>query len=78
MKTAVFIPCPIFQSAELLARKLYVSRSRLFANAVAEYVRAHATQNVTAKLNQLYRDAPAVVDPAIRVMQAKAVLREEW
>jgi metal-responsive CopG/Arc/MetJ family transcriptional regulator len=78
MKTAVSIPDPIFASAEQLARKLHVSRSCLFANAVSEYVRMHATRNVTARLNEIYGDAPAVIDPAIRAMQATTLSREEW
>ena len=36
MKTAISLPDPLFKSADALARRLGVSRSELFANAMAD------------------------------------------
>jgi metal-responsive CopG/Arc/MetJ family transcriptional regulator len=41
MKTAVSIPDEVFESAERLARRMKKSRSRLFSDAVREYVARH-------------------------------------
>ena len=69
MKTAISVPDPIFRSANRLAKRLHVSRSRLFSTAVDQYVRAHQTENVTDKLNAIYKDAEFHVDPALQTLQ---------
>jgi metal-responsive CopG/Arc/MetJ family transcriptional regulator len=47
MKTAISLPDDLFASAEVLAERLGLSRSRLFATAVAEFVAKHQTRKVT-------------------------------
>ncbi|EIJ36932.1 hypothetical protein Thini_4454 [Thiothrix nivea DSM 5205] len=37
MKTAISIPDPVFQAAELFARHFGISRSELYTKAVEEY-----------------------------------------
>jgi predicted transcriptional regulator len=54
MKTAVSLPDDVFTSADHLARKLGISRSRLFATAVAEFVARNKTSRVTERLNAVY------------------------
>jgi len=39
MKTAISIPDPIFQSAEIMAHHLAISRSELFTRAISEFPR---------------------------------------
>jgi metal-responsive CopG/Arc/MetJ family transcriptional regulator len=78
MKTAISIPDPIFRSANRLAKRLHVSRSRLFSVAVDEYVRTHQTENVTDRLNAVYKDSEAQVDPALQTMQNTVLSREKW
>ena len=46
MKTAVSIPDEVFESAERLARRTKKSRSRLFSDAVREYVARHTPAEV--------------------------------
>ena len=41
MKVALSIPDELFESAETLGRRLGVSRSRLYATALADYVASH-------------------------------------
>jgi len=41
MKTAISIPDPLFDAAEDVADRLGVSRSQLYAKALAEYVAKH-------------------------------------
>ena len=47
MKTAVSIPDPVFRNAEQLAKKMKVSRSRLYSVAVADFVKRYRSADVT-------------------------------
>lgn len=78
MKTAISIPDSIFQAAEGLAHRLGISRSELYAKAVAEYMEAHKNQNVTEILNEIYGEESSEVDEKLYKMQAKSIPPEEW
>ena len=78
MKTAISVPDDLFESADELAQSLGLSRSELYATAVAEYVAKHRTQDVTSRLNHVYREEPSGVDPDLRRAQARSVRRSEW
>lgn len=78
MKTAISLPDEVFASADSLAKRLKVSRSHLYATAVAEYVAKHRNEDITATLNAVYRDLPGGVDPATRRAQARSVASDEW
>ena len=78
MKTAISIPDDIFASADALADQLGVSRSELYATAVAEFVAKHQATDVTARLDQLYATQPSRLEPALRRTQARAARRAEW
>ena len=54
MKTAVSIPDQVFESAEKLAARLGVSRSRLYAKALASLVEKHREDLITSQLNAIY------------------------
>jgi len=53
MKTAVSIPDEVFEGAERLARRTKKSRSRLFSDAVREYLARHAPEEVTAAMDRV-------------------------
>jgi len=78
MKAAISIPDELFASADRLARKLGFSRSGLYAIAVAEFVAKHRGENITRRLNEVYRDEPQRSDPALRRLQKRALQREPW
>lgn len=78
MKIAISLPDELFESADKLADRLGVSRSELYARAMAEYVAKHQSEEVTARLNDLYGDEHSGVDPAIRRAQARSVSSSEW
>jgi len=52
MKTAVSIPDDVFEGAERLARRTNRSRSRLFSDAIREYLARHTPDKVTEAMNQ--------------------------
>ena len=78
VKTAISIPDEVFLAADELAERLGVSRSELYATAVAEYVAALRSRGVTARLNEVYADNSSSLDPALERAQANSVGTEEW
>ena len=77
MKTAISVPDELFASADSLARRMKVTRSELYATAVAEFVAKHRGEDITARLDAVYADLAGEVDPALRRAQARSVA-EEW
>jgi metal-responsive CopG/Arc/MetJ family transcriptional regulator len=78
MKVALSIPDELFESAETLGKRLGVSRSRLYASALAEYVAKHQTRKVTAQLDAVYATEESGLDPSIRRAQARSLPRDSW
>lgn len=77
MKTSISVPDDIFAVADELARRQSISRSELYATAVAEYVAKHRQDEVTARLNAVYSELSSELDPALRAAQARSI-RGEW
>jgi metal-responsive CopG/Arc/MetJ family transcriptional regulator len=78
MKTAVSIPDLLFAEAERVARRLKLSRSRLYAVALESYVRAHEPSEVTKSLNRVYGRRKNRPDPAWDAIAAETLLRSKW
>lgn len=78
MKTAISIPDALFASADALAKKLGISRSRLYATALAEYVAKQRTSRVTERLNAVYATEESRLPDDIRRAQQRLLLRQEW
>ena len=80
MKTAVSLPDPVFHEAEQLARRLRVPRSRLYATAIASFVKRHRSKGVTEALNEVYGDAKedSNLDPVLQKLQERSLRREKW
>ena len=78
MKTAISIPDELFEKAEELAERLEVSRSQLYARAIAEYTERHSSQQVREKLNAIYAEMESALDPALAIMQSVSLPREKW
>ena len=78
MKTAVSIPEPVFRSAEQLARRLKMSRSRLYATALAEFVARHRRSQLTKRLNEVYSDVDEGLDAGTQALQLRSLPDEEW
>lgn len=78
MKTAISLPDELFDAADSLAQRLGVSRSELYARAVAEYLAKHRNEDLTGRLNEVYADEPSGVHPSLRRAQARSVDSAEW
>ena len=77
MKVAISLPDPTFERAERVAKRLGISRSRLYARAVEAFVQSHRGVEIRETLERIYGSEPAVVDPLLDRLQSEA-LREEW
>jgi len=62
IKTAVSLAEPLFNETDALARDLGVSRSRVIALALQEYVERRRNRAVREKLDEVYTDAPDQAD----------------
>jgi metal-responsive CopG/Arc/MetJ family transcriptional regulator len=78
MKVAISVPDTVFNAGERLARQLKVSRSELYANALAEYVGVRGAAAVSEKLNAVYALQASSVDPSLSVAQSRALADEAW
>lgn len=78
MKTAISIPDSVFAQADRLAKRLHMSRSELYTDAVKDYVGEHKHARVREKLDEVYSVEPSNVDPALLNAQAAIVPEGEW
>jgi metal-responsive CopG/Arc/MetJ family transcriptional regulator len=80
MKTAVSIPDRVFHSAEELAARLGVSRSELYAKALASLVEKHREDLITTRLNEVYGPGreESSLEREVVALQSRSLLREKW
>lgn len=78
MKTAISIDDQIFKSAEKTAKKLGISRSKLFTVAITEYLDQHNVQDITNKLNEVYSENNNKLNSEIETAQISSVNFGEW
>ena len=78
MKVAVSLPDPVFRAAERVCRRMRVSRSRLYATAVDEFVRHHSDDDITERLDKVYAQTASKIDPAIEAASVEVLRREKW
>ena len=80
MKTAISIPDKVFEAAERTAKRLGVSRSELYVNAIRDYLERHSGERITEQLNEVYSDSRADgdLDPALMNAQTRTVDRDDW
>jgi len=78
MKIALSIPDDLFDAAETLGKRLGVSRSRLYATALADFVAKHQNRKVTARLDAVYAAEDSRLDAATRRLQARSLPRDAW
>lgn len=80
MKTAISIPDPIFESAEKLAKRLGISRSQLYSEAVDALIEKYRYVGVTERLDVVYEVEPEAsrLDPEIEALQSRSLSGDEW
>jgi metal-responsive CopG/Arc/MetJ family transcriptional regulator len=78
MKTAVSLPDDVFQDAERLAKRRKTSRSRVYAEALREYVARHDPEAVTEAYDRLVAELRQPADPAFAGATARTLTRIDW
>jgi metal-responsive CopG/Arc/MetJ family transcriptional regulator len=78
MKTAVSLPDELFRRAEASAKKLRISRSKLYATALSEYLERHRAESVTERLNQVYSKHESKLDPALENAVLQKLAKDRW
>lgn len=78
MKTAVSIPDVLFQKAEKLARRTRKSRSKLFSDALSEYVARHAPDDITESMNRICGELGDAPDEFVLQASRRTLERSEW
>ena len=78
MKTAVSVPNDVFGAAERHAKRIGVSRSRLYAIALAEYLKSQQRNDVKEALDRVYSTQSSCVDPILDAMQQASIAQEDW
>jgi metal-responsive CopG/Arc/MetJ family transcriptional regulator len=78
MKTAVSIPDDIFKRAERLARRTQQSRSRIFADALREYLARHSSEELTEAVNRACAEIGKGQDPFTALAAHRILERTEW
>ena len=78
MKTAISIPNDLFDGAERLARRTRRSRSRLFTDALREYLARHAPDKVTESMDQAIMEVGEEKDEFVSSVARRRLERTEW
>jgi hypothetical protein len=78
VKISISLPDNLFRLAEGAARKLGMSRSKLYATALAEFLERRRTANITQRLNEIYSEEPALLDSALNSAQLTSLQSDSW
>ena len=78
MKVALSIPDDLFESAETLGKRLGVSRSRLYATGLADFVAKHRGRKVTEALDRVYGTEDSRLDSRVQRLQQRSLERDTW
>ena len=78
MKTAISIPDKLYADAERFSRRRKKSRSRLYVEAVEEYLARHDPDAITEAMNQVCKTVDTRPDPAVSAVSRRTLKRVEW
>jgi metal-responsive CopG/Arc/MetJ family transcriptional regulator len=65
IRTAISIPESLFERVDAFAKKNQISRSRLFALAVEDYLRQVENEELLQAINAAYQDPPSAEEEAL-------------
>jgi len=82
VKTAISVEESLFKEAEEVAREMNVSRSKLFANAVEEYLRQRRHRELQRRIQEAYAEPMDAEEKAFAeasaAMLAELTKDDEW
>ena len=77
MKTAISLPDSLFDAGEQAAQRLGISRSELYAKALATFLEKDEGEEVTQGINRALRGAALPLDPVLARAQAASLGPDE-
>ncbi len=78
MKTAVSIPDDVYRRVDRLARRTRRSRSRLFSDALGEYLARHENDEITEAMNAAVAEVGQTGDPFVSAAASRILGRTDW
>jgi metal-responsive CopG/Arc/MetJ family transcriptional regulator len=84
MKTAISVPNDVLELSEKLAKKLKVSRSKIFAMGVKKLAKEYDalveedSESITARINKVCEEVDTSLDPHWKKLQARTLPKDEW
>ncbi len=81
IKTAISIDKSLFAQANALARKLKVSRSRLFVLALEDFIQEQQNRELLEKINAVFADEPDESEKVLRRKSRKShrrLIEGQW
>ncbi len=78
MKTAISIPDDVFCEDERLAKRLRKSRSRLYSEALREYLARYDSESTTERMNRVCEATEQGTDPWVEAAGRQVLERAEW
>ena len=80
MKTAISIETHLLEEADRTAQKLGVSRSRLVAMALKDYLKQSRNREIVEQLNRIYGEPAGTERPSSKQRKAKfhSIVKDSW
>lgn len=82
MKTAISIPDDLFATVKKMSKKLSISRSQFFAEAVRDYIAKQKNKELLETLNRVYTEVDTKQEIELRKQgkkhYSKLLETEEW
>jgi len=82
VKTAISMPEGLFKELEAAAEEMQLSRSKVFALAVKEFLRERENRRMLEQLNRVYGVEPdeeeSNLAKAMKTRLRRLIAREEW
>lgn len=78
MKTAISVPNDVFELSERLAKKLKVSRSKIFAMGVKKLGEEYDDDDIIARINAVCEEVDTSLDPFWKEMQSRTLPKDKW
>ena len=78
MKTSVSIPDKVLKSADRLARRTKKSRSRLFSDALKEYMVRHSPERITEDVSGVCVEIGDTTDAFVSAAAYRILEQSEW
>ncbi len=82
MKTAISIPGDLFEHVSRYAIEEHVSRSKVIADAIREYIERRRNRTLLAALNDAYGEEESAEEKEVRKRArkhyARKIRREKW